>query len=116
MQLDIKAKNITLTEAIRAYVEAKVATFDAKVARFGTSVSCEVEVGMTTRHHKKGPIFRAEIHVRLPGNLVYAEAEDFNLYVALNEAKKEAERQILAYKGLRAQKAKRGGGMARRRE
>ena len=116
MQIDIKAKNITLTEAIRVYIESKLAGFDAKVARFGSSVSCEVEVGMTTRHHKKGPIFRAEIHVRLSGNLVYAEAEDFNLYVALNEAKKEADRQILAYKGAKTAKAKRGGRMVKGRE
>ncbi len=116
MHLDIKAKHITLTDPIRAYVESKLASFDAKVARFGSSVSCEVEVGMTTTHHKKGPIFRAEIHIRLPGNLVYAAAEDFNLYVAVNEAKKEADRQILTYKGAKEAKMKRGGRQARKRE
>jgi ribosomal subunit interface protein len=113
MNLSVKAKNISLTDAIRSYVETKIGALETKVARWGESVSCEVEVGLTTKHHKKGPIFRAEVHVRLPGNLVYAEAEDLNLYVALGDAKKEAERQILAYKGSRDAKMKRGARQAR---
>lgn len=115
MNLSIKTKQITLTDPIRAYIEEKLATLDAKVARFGTSVTSEVEVGMTSKHHKKGPIFRAEIHIRLPGKLVYAEAEDLNLYMAIGEAKKEAERQVLGYKGSKDAKMKRGGREARRR-
>lgn len=115
MKLDIKATHITLTDAIKAYVEQKVNGLDAKVKRFGSSVSAECEVGMTTKHHKKGPIFRAELHVRLPGKLVYAQCEDFNLYTAIGEVKRDAERQIVAYKGaltgknLRAAKKSKGG-------
>lgn len=103
MQLDIKGKNIELTAAIRAAVEKKLATLDKKVARFGTSVTAEVEVGKTTKHHKKGLLFRAEVHVRLPGKLVYAEALHEDLYAAVGDAKREAERQITAFKGLRSE-------------
>jgi putative sigma-54 modulation protein len=114
MKLDLKAKNITLTDAIRAFCEDKLSSFDAKVKRFGTSVSSEMEVGMTSKHHKKGPIFRAELHIRLPGKLVYAESEDLNLYTAIVNAKKEAERQLMAHKSagdkkLRTAKKTKGG-------
>lgn len=116
MQIDIKTKNITLTDPIRACVERKLAGLSAKTARFGSSVSVEVEVGMTSKHHKKGPIFRTEVRVRLPGKLVYAEAENLNLYLAIGEAKKEAERQVLAFKGGKDAKMKRGARKAKRGE
>ncbi len=109
MQLDIKATNIELTDAIRAAIEQKMATLDAKTARFGDVVRGEVEVGKISMHHKKGDVFRAEVHVRLPGMLVYAEADHEDLYTALNNAKKEAERQILSYKGKLGDRAARGG-------
>ena len=106
MQTAIKATKIDLTDAIRAFVEEKMNTLDAKTKRFGEAVRAEVEVGMTTRHHKSGEIFRAEVHVRLPGNLVYAEATHKDLYTAINNAKREAERQIVAYKGAKEAKMK----------
>jgi ribosomal subunit interface protein len=68
-----------------------------------------MEVAKSTRHHKKGDVFRAEIHVRLPGSLVYAEAETDDLYTAITAAKREAEEQIRKYKGTRDDKRKRGG-------
>lgn len=98
MHVDIKAKNFELTDAIRSSVEEKMASLDEKVARFGDSVTAEVEVGKTTEHHAKGPVFRAEVHVRLPGKLVYAESINYDLYAAINDARKEAERQVVDYK------------------
>lgn len=114
MKLDIKAKNLKLTAAIRDYAEKKIATLDAKVKRFGTAVTAEIEVGMTSKHHKKGEIYRAEVHVRLPGKLVYAEALHLDLYTAIGAAKKEAERQIAAFKGAKIAKAKRAGRAAKK--
>ena len=102
MKLALKAKNITLTDAIKAFATEKVNALDAKVKRYGESVSAEMEVGLTTKHHKKGPIFRAELHVRLPGKLVYAECEDLNLYTAIVTAKKDAEKQIAHFKSVLA--------------
>jgi ribosomal subunit interface protein len=113
MQVDIKATNMELTEAIRAFVQQKMDTLDAKTARFGDVVRAEVEVGKTTKHHRNGPVYRAEVHVRLPGKLVYAEAENYDLYIAINDAKKEAERQVMDYKGELTDKAKKGFRRAR---
>lgn len=113
MQTDIKATNMELTDAIRAFVQEKMDSLDAKTARFGDVVRAEVEVGMTSKHHKSGDIFRAEVHVRLTGNVVYAEATNEDLYTAIIEAKKEAERQITSYKGTLEAAQKKGGRKAR---
>lgn len=101
MNLSLKTKNIAMSDAIRAAVEKKLATLDAKVAKFGPSVSGEVEVGKTTKHHKKGELYRAEVHVRLPGKLIYAEATHEDLYAAIGAAVREASAQVASYKGLR---------------
>jgi len=114
MQYDLKAKTISITPAIRAAVAKAMASLGAKVNRFGTSVDGEVEVGKVTRHHKKGDFFRAEIHVRLPGKLVYAASENDDLYVSINAARKEAEKQIASYKGAKAKSARRAGADKRR--
>jgi len=106
MQYSLKATKIELTDAIKEAVAKKLSALDAKVKRFGTSVSAAVEVGMTSKHHKKGLVFRAEIQVVLPGKKVYAESVDEDLYKALSAAKKEVELQIAKYKGAMEAKNK----------
>ena len=110
MKLDIKTKDLDLTDAIRAHIEEKIASLDRKVERFGDVVSAEVEVGRTTEHHQKGNVYRAEIHIRLPGKLVYASDEGEDLYACINEAKQQAERQIIDYKEKMADEQKHGSG------
>jgi putative sigma-54 modulation protein len=115
MLFDIKATKITLTEGILSAVERQLKTLDAKVERFGTSVTGRVEVCKTTAHHKKGDVFHAEIIIRLPGKSVFAEAQDSDLYAAIGEARKEAERQIMEHKGKREASVLRGAREAKRR-
>jgi len=102
MDFDIKTKNIDLTDAIRDAVQSKMAKLGPMVERFGDSVTAEVEVGKTTGHHNKGPHFRAEVHVRLPGKLVYADAENEDMYMAVREARDKAVRQVKDYKETQA--------------
>ena len=59
-------------------------------------------------------MLRAEIHVRLPGKVVYAQAENYDLYIAINDAVKEARRQISTYKGSLSAKQRRGARRVKR--
>jgi len=106
MQHSLKATKIELTDAIKDAVAKKLSTLDAKVAKFGSAVTASVEVGKTTKHHKKGMVFRAEIRIALPGKKVYAEATNEDLYKAIGEAKKEAEVQIKKHKDVMMEKNK----------
>lgn len=80
----LQGTGIELTEAIKSYVEEKVAALE-KFMPHATKV--EVDVGMRTHHHHKGKIFYAEINVHQPtGNLrVEKDAED--LYKAIDKVK-----------------------------
>lgn len=108
MRTDIKATLIELTDAIREFVQKKMDALDAPAARFGSAVRAKVEVGKTTKHHKNGDVFRAEVRLDLPGLKVYAEEIGDDLYVVMNDAYKEARRQMISYKGILQATALRG--------
>lgn len=114
MLFDIKAKQITLTEGILANVEKALKTLDKKVEHLGTAVSGHVEVCKTTRHHKKGEVFHAELIIRVPGKKIVAESTNEDLYVAINEVRREAERQIVGFKGKKTAGVTRGARLAKR--
>ena len=96
MQIDIKGTNMELTEAIKDYVNEKVGSLERF---FDQALIARVDVGRTSNHHQKGDVFRAEININVPQKqLLRAESVRDDLYVAINEAKEELERQIKKYK------------------
>jgi putative sigma-54 modulation protein len=96
MQIDIKGTNMELTDAIKDYVNEKVGSLEKF---FDQALIARVDVGMTSKHHQKGDVFRAEINLEVPQiKLLRAESVRDDLYVAINEAKEELERQIKKYK------------------
>ena len=109
MLYDLKAKTIVLTPALRTAVEKAMKAIDGKVGKLGKSVTGEIEIGKITSRKSKGELFRAEIHVRLPQSLVYAECQMEDLYAAIVGARKEAEAQIKKIKGMRVDKKRRAG-------
>jgi putative sigma-54 modulation protein len=97
MNINILAKNMELTPAIRDYVEKKVGSFDRFISASDESVICDVEVGKTTRHHKQGEYFRAEINLHIAGKNLYTVSEKDDLYAAIDEVKDEMIRSITTY-------------------
>lgn len=94
----IKGLNMELTEAIKARITDKMAAVEKLTAEFGSAAVAHVEVGKTSNHHNKGPIFRAEINVDVPGTLLRAEAEQEDLYQAIDVAVADLKRQLVERK------------------
>lgn len=82
----IHGTGIELTDAIRNYVEEKVATLDKFLEANGVT-KIEVDVGMRTHHHLKGMIFYAEINVLHPGGMIRVEKDAEDLYKAIDKVK-----------------------------
>ncbi len=97
MQANIKANNFELTPAIKSYVEKKLNMLDKYLGSI-VPISCDVEVERTTRHHWKGDVFRAEINLELPGELLRIEKVEPNLYKAIEKAKDSLAPMIVKYK------------------
>jgi ribosomal subunit interface protein len=88
MKINIKATGITLTTSISEYIEKKINMLD-KFFRETSEVLVNIEVGRTTKHHKSGDIFRAEIQITADGQTYYTVSETEDLYAAIDEAKDE---------------------------
>jgi len=110
MKINLKATNFELTPAIREYVEEKIGGLDKFIRNPDSSVQAWVEIGLTTRHHQKGDIYRAEIQIRLPRveNGIRTESERETLYAAIDDARDEMKRELLKIKGRKRSLALRG--------
>lgn len=102
MKLNIKCTNFEFTPIISQYIEGKLGLLDKLIEKFDIEggVRSDVEVGRTTQHHLKGPVYRAEINLHLPGKMLRAEHEDFDLRIAIDRAKGKLQREIVKYKEL----------------
>lgn len=97
----LKASGMDLTEAISTYVARKLEHLDKFLVSVGEPKQAFVEVERTTQHHNKGDIFRCELMLKLPGKTLRAEANDSDLYQAIDQAKGALERQVVQYKETR---------------
>ncbi|MDE1941022.1 MAG: HPF/RaiA family ribosome-associated protein, partial [Patescibacteria group bacterium] len=73
------------------------------------AAQCDIELGKTTDHHKKGNIFRAEIHVVGAGKNYYASSEQNDLYAAIDIVRDEIIRELTAGKAKRVSLLRRSG-------
>jgi putative sigma-54 modulation protein len=86
MELNIKSTNLELTPAIRAYVEEKILSAE-KYMNHMPVTNCDVEVELTTNHHHKGDIFRAEVNLSVGKDLLRVEKTESDLYKAIDKVK-----------------------------
>lgn len=108
MNINTKATNITLTPAITEYVDKKVGMLE-KFFRGMDDVLVNVEVGKTTRHHKSGDIFKAEIHISANGQEYYAVTETEDLYAAIDMVKDDIVRELTSKRKKAIRLFRKGG-------
>lgn len=108
VRAQIKATEMALTPAIKDYAEKRVLALD-KFFKGSGEVLAQIEVGKTTRHHKSGNVFRAEISIRAEGQNYYTVSEKDDLYAAIDEVKDEMAREIISSKSKKETLFRRGG-------
>jgi ribosomal subunit interface protein len=108
MKINIKTTNIDLTDTLSDYVDEKMDQVEKFLEPNDGSVLCEVEIGMTTKHHQSGKIFRAEINLRASGNNFRAVSEKEDLYIAINDAKEDVIESLKSHKNKQRARFRRG--------
>ncbi|MEK7669250.1 MAG: ribosome-associated translation inhibitor RaiA [Patescibacteria group bacterium] len=108
MKINIKATGISLTPSISEYVEKKVSMLE-KFFSGVDDVLINVEVGKTTKHHKSGDFFRAEIRVVVNGQTYYAVSETENLYASIDKVKDEIVHEMTSKRKKAMRLFRRGG-------
>lgn len=89
MKTNVKTTGIELTDALSDYVDEKMSQIEKFLDSNDGSALCEVEIGVSTKHHKSGEIFRAEVNLHIAGGDFRAESEKEDLYIAINDAKEQ---------------------------
>lgn len=101
MRAQIKAKGLKLTPAITDYIQAKLDMLDKYLVNLSVA-NCDFEIELTTKHHNKGDIFRAEINLVLAGENIFIEKTEADLYKAIDKVKDHVLESIKKYKEKRA--------------
>lgn len=95
MFIKIEPKNIKLDDALIIWVEKKIGGLEKFLGKIDpTTIEARVELGKPSRHHHKGPVWYAEVNLKLPGKLLRAADTNKDLRTAINQVKDELQRQI----------------------
>lgn len=112
--ISIKGQNIALTDSIVDTIEKKLVGLSKLTERMEPMAELAVEVGKSTKHHKKGPFWRAEATLQVAHKVLRAECTDIGLYGAIDLLKDELARQIIQHKEKGKAKARRGARIAKK--
>ena len=97
MQINIKATRLELTEAIRNYFQDKMDTIEKYLGDIKV-INCQVEIEKTVGGQHKGEIFRAEVNLQVPRQVLRVEKTEQDLYKAIDKVRDHLELIIKKYK------------------
>jgi ribosomal subunit interface protein len=100
MQTRIKATKIKLTPVITDYINEKMDMLDKYLGNFKV-MNCDIEIGMAVGGQHSGKIYRAELNLQLPGELLRVEKTEKDLLKAVEKVKDHMARSIVKYKEKR---------------
>lgn len=113
MKIKLKTTNFRLLPDIETYLEDKLNALDRFLPR-DESIFADVELAKTTNHHQKGNVFKAEVNISVPGRLIRAQAEEWDLRVAIDEVKNELQLELRKYKEKNSTLYKKGARLAKK--
>lgn len=100
MNIQFKAEDFELTDALQDYAEEKVAHLQKYLGNV-TPLETRVKLARTTRHHQKGDIFECQIRLILPGETLILDRITDDMYKSIDRAQEHMCRQIEKYKEKR---------------
>jgi putative sigma-54 modulation protein len=101
----IKGTNMELTEVIKSYINEKIGNLDKY---WDAIIDADVEVGLITTNQKSGEIFRCEVNLRVPGEVVRVVKTEKDLYKAIDKVKDHLRNILEEKQGRRRDRARAG--------
>lgn len=117
MRITIRQHNFKITPAFDAYIRQKIVRLAERLLKreeLSGAVVMDIEVERTTRHHRKGMVYRVEVNIILRKKMLRAEATDEDPRAACDLLEEELKREIRGYKTRSRAVAKRGARKAKR--
>jgi ribosomal subunit interface protein len=103
MQINIKATKVELTDEIKEYIQTKMDMLEKFLGSIQV-VNCRVEIGLAVGGQKSGKIFRAEVNLELPQELLRVEKTEKTLNKSIDKVKDHLAGMIKKYKEKRIEK------------
>ncbi len=99
LKIDIFYNNISPDRALEVFVNEKIGGLGRLIK--GSTVEAKVEIGKPSKHHRSGPVFYAEVNLKIGGALLRATATNKDLRTAIIEVKNELQTQVKKFKEKR---------------
>ncbi|MEX0918426.1 MAG: ribosome-associated translation inhibitor RaiA [Candidatus Paceibacterota bacterium] len=110
MKHNVKITGIELSPALAQHIESAVWRIGRFADKNDEGAMAQIEIGRISDHHRSGAIYKAEFTVRLSHlNSLHAGENDFDIFTAVNLARKEIVRQIKTARKKQKTMEKRGG-------
>ncbi len=104
MKITLKMTNLDMTDAIRNYVQEKIDRLEKYLGETQV-INCDVELERMAAGQHKGDIFRAEVNLQIPREILRVEKTEKDLYKAIDKVKGHLEEIIVSHREkLRDQK------------
>ena len=97
MRIDVKATKLELSEEIKVYIQKKMDMMERYLGKIQV-LNCHVEVGLAVGGQQSGQIYRAEVNLDLPGELLRVERTATDIFKAIDKVKDHLVDQIKRYK------------------
>jgi ribosomal subunit interface protein len=111
MDIRIKATAFEMNEETRKYLDERIASFEKLLSHESQTARCEVEVGRDAGGQRHGEnMWFAEVSIIVPGReRVYARNNSESVNGAIDDVKREVERQMRKQKGSYMHRIRRTG-------
>ena len=110
MKTNIKKTNLRLSADEKEHFDKRIQPLEKFLARYEKGEAIlNVELGRTTRHHKSGDIFKAELTLVIGRESLRAVSERDDIKTAIDEAKKEMSGELRNRKAKKITLRKKGG-------
>ncbi len=100
MKIRLKATKIEMTDAIASYFQEKMDMLDKYLSGIQV-LNCDCEIEKIGGTQQKGKVYRAEVNLELPGQLLRVDKEASDVYKAIDKVKDHYIRVIAKYKEKR---------------
>ncbi len=109
MKLNIKATKVELTPKIKDFIQEKADMLDKYLGSI-TPTNCDFEIAQD-KAQQNGDIYRAELNIAVPGELLRVEKTESDIFKAIDKVKDHMARSITKYKEKKMDKKRQGAEM-----
>jgi len=96
-----------LSQEIKDYTQKKMDMLERYLGKIQV-INCHVEIGLAVGGQKSGQIYRAEVNLDLPGELLRVERTAKDIFKAIDKVKDHLNMRIKKYKDKKIERKRKG--------